>query len=187
LIACPGLVGVNLSDSPVAHRWAVLPCGRRVLLPPGREVRVDWMLAQIDQRRVELEDQADGLRKQLAEVEEELVELAAASRVVDRFLRQPASGAPDEAEASAQSGGMIPRRGEGQLPEAYARLWRVVAGAPGPVTCKDCCREFDLGFEPRAVEGMRGKLKRLVERGWLTEPSPGRFTAAAAVRPISEP
>jgi hypothetical protein len=84
-------------------------------------------------------------------------------------------------------GGMIPRRGEGELPEVYARLWRVVAGAQGPVSCKDCCREFDLGFEPRAVEGMRGKLKRLVERGRLIEPSPGRFTGAAAVRPVSEP
>jgi hypothetical protein len=148
---------------------------------------VDWMLAQIDQRRIELEDQADGLRKQLTEIEEELVELAAAARVVDRFLRPASSGASDGPEASAQSGGMIPRRGEGELPEAYARLWRMVAGAPGPVTCKDCCREFDLGFEPRAVEGMRSKLKRLVERGWLAEPSPGRFTGVAAVRPVSEP
>jgi hypothetical protein len=148
---------------------------------------VDWMLQQIDQRRVELEEQADGLRKQLAEIEEELVELAAASRVVDRFLRRPPSGAPDGAEAPAQSGGLIPRRGEGELPEAYARLWRFAATAPGQVTCKDCCREFDLGFEPRAVEGMRSRLKRLVERGWLTEPSPGRFTGAVAVRLISEP
>jgi hypothetical protein len=145
------------------------------------------MLAQIDQRRVELEDQAEGLRTQLGQIEEELVELAAASRVVGRFLQHPASGAPDGSETPAQSGGLIPHRGEGELPEGYARLWRVAAGAPGPVTCKDCCREFDLGFEPRAVEGMRSKLKRLVERGWLTEPSPGRFTGAAAVRPVSEP
>jgi hypothetical protein len=145
------------------------------------------MLHQIEQRRVELEEQADGLRKQVAQIEEELVELAAAARVVDRFLRQAPSGAADSAETSSQPGGMIPRRGEGELPEVYARLWRVVAGAQGPVSCKDCCREFDLGFEPRAVEGMRGKLKRLVERGWLIEPSPGRFTGAAAVRPVSEP
>lgn len=148
---------------------------------------MDWMLQQIDQRRVELEDQVDGLRKQLVEIEEELVELAAAARVVDRFLRPAASSAADGAEAPSQSAGLIPRRGEGELPEGYARLWRMVAGAPGPVTCKDCCREFDLGFEPRAVEGMRGKLKRLVERGWLAEPSPGRFTAVAAVRLVSEP
>jgi hypothetical protein len=145
------------------------------------------MPAQIDQRRVELEEQAEGLRKLLVEVEEELVELAAAARVVGRFLPRPASGAPDGAEAPAQSGGLIPRRGEGELPEAYARLWRFAASAPGPVTCKDCCREFDLGFEPRAVEGMRSKLKRLVERGWLIEPAPGRFTGAAAVRLVSEP
>ncbi len=35
--------------------------------------------------------------------------------------------------------------------------------------------QFDLGLgtEPRHVEGMRSKLKRLVERGILTEPSSG--------------
>lgn len=187
MIVCPGPLGVNLSGSPVVHRLAVLSCGVRALRRRVGSVRVDWMLQQIDQRRVELEDQADGLRKQLAEIEEELVELSAAARVLDRFLRLSPSGAPDGAEASAQSGGMIPRRGEGELPEGYARLWRVVASAATPVTCKDCCREFDLGFEPRAVEGMRGKLKRLVERGWLAEPSPGRFTGAAAVRLVSEP
>ncbi|MEU8833877.1 MULTISPECIES: hypothetical protein [Streptomyces] len=37
--------------------------------------------------------------------------------------------------------------------------------------------EFDpgLGTEPRHVEGMRSKLKRLVERGILAEPSSGLF------------
>ena len=148
---------------------------------------MEWMLEQIDQRRVELEGQADGLRKQLAQIEEELVELTAAARVVGRFLQSPASGAPDGAEASAPSAGLIPRRGEGELPQAYARLWRFAASASGPVTCKDCCSEFDLGFEPRHIEGMRTRLKRLVERGWLIEPSPGRFTGAAAVRLVSEP
>jgi hypothetical protein len=92
------------------------------------------MLQQIDQRRVELEEQADGLRRQLAEVEEELVELAAAARVVGRFLRAPASGAPDGAEAPASSAGLIPRRGEGELPEAYARLWRFAVSAVSALT-----------------------------------------------------
>ncbi|WP_369015961.1 hypothetical protein [Actinocrinis puniceicyclus] len=149
---------------------------------------MEWMLQQIDQRRLELEVEAEGLRKQLAQVEEELIEPAAAARVVGRFLQAPASGAPDGAEAGTTSAGVvIPRRGEGDLPQAYARLWRFAAAAPEPVSCKDCCWEFDLGFEPRHVEGMRTRLKRLVERGWLIEPAPGRFTGAAAVRLVSEP
>ena len=69
-----------MSGSPVVHRWAVLSCGVRALRRRVGSVRVDWMLQQIDQRRVDLEGQADGLRKQLAEIEEELVELAAAAR-----------------------------------------------------------------------------------------------------------
>lgn len=32
------------------------------------------------------------------------------------------------------------------------------------------------GTEPRHTEGMRAKLKRLVNRGILTEPEPGLFT-----------
>lgn len=40
-----------------------------------------------------------------------------------------------------------------------------------------------LGWDssvPAQVEGARGKLKRLVERGWLVEERPGRFTLPAA-------
>jgi hypothetical protein len=32
------------------------------------------------------------------------------------------------------------------------------------------------------VEGLRGKLKRLTERGWLTEEEPGMFALAEQVR-----
>ncbi|MFJ4633918.1 hypothetical protein [Streptomyces sp. NPDC088847] len=32
------------------------------------------------------------------------------------------------------------------------------------------------------IEGTRGKLKRLVERGWLDEDAPGRFTLDRHVR-----
>ncbi|MGW0884719.1 transposase [Streptomyces sp. NPDC002671] len=43
---------------------------------------------------------------------------------------------------------------------------------------RDVCRALGLGTEPRHTEGMRAKLKCLVNRGILTEPEPepGLFT-----------
>ncbi|MEV5877372.1 hypothetical protein AB0L75_24720 [Streptomyces sp. NPDC052101] len=35
-----------------------------------------------------------------------------------------------------------------------------------------------LGLCPASVEGVRSKMKRLADRGWATEPAPGRFTLA---------
>jgi hypothetical protein len=46
---------------------------------------------------------------------------------------------------------------------------------PGPVRL-DVCHTLGLGTEPRHTEGIRAKLKRLVNRGILTEPEPGLFT-----------
>jgi hypothetical protein len=40
----------------------------------------------------------------------------------------------------------------------------------------DVCHTLGLGTEPRHTEGIRAKLKRLVNRGILTEPEPGLFT-----------
>ncbi len=41
--------------------------------------------------------------------------------------------------------------------------------------------------EPQHVEGVRTKLKRLVDRGWLAEPNPGKFTGKTPVVVRSEP
>jgi hypothetical protein len=37
---------------------------------------------------------------------------------------------------------------------------------------------FGLDPVPGKVEALRSKAKRLVARGWLVEPAPGRFTLA---------
>jgi hypothetical protein len=145
---------------------------------------VSWLFERISARRAELSEQVELLRKQLAEIEVELADLGAAERVVGRMLAEP--GALDDA-APAAAPGTVPRRGQGQLPADYARLWRFAASAAGPVTCKDACAELGLSGEPKHVEGVRVKLKRLVARGWLIEPAPGRFTAAAPMAVESGP
>ncbi|MEV6308894.1 hypothetical protein AB0M10_09860 [Streptomyces sp. NPDC051840] len=48
----------------------------------------------------------------------------------------------------------------------------------GPLTCQDLATAFGMDVVPAKVEGLRSKAKRLVARGWLAEPAPGRFTLA---------
>ncbi|MDH6128635.1 hypothetical protein [Kitasatospora sp. GP82] len=47
--------------------------------------------------------------------------------------------------------------------------------AENGLRAKEFCRALDTGLEPKQVEGIRAKLKRLVGRGILTEPAPGLF------------
>lgn len=73
----------------------------------------------------------------------------------------------------------VPVRGAGALPEDYAALWELIATAPKPLTCKDLCAQLGWELLPKNTEGLRSKLKRMVEPGWPAEERPGKFTARA--------
>jgi hypothetical protein len=76
--------------------------------------------------------------------------------------------------------------GDGRrLPVAYQDVVEVLADA-GPLRARQVCQAVGAGAEPRHREGMRIKLKRLVERGWLVESSPGLFACAAGVAARSD-
>ena len=49
------------------------------------------------------------------------------------------------------------------------------ADGPG-LRAKDVCLALRIGTEPKDTEGIRAKLKRLVNRQILTETEPGLFT-----------
>jgi hypothetical protein len=66
------------------------------------------------------------------------------------------------------------------LPVAYRDVVEVLADA-GPLRARQVCQAVGTGVEPRHREGMRIKLKRLVERGWLVETEPGLFACAGGV------
>jgi hypothetical protein len=66
------------------------------------------------------------------------------------------------------------------LPVAYRDVVEVLADA-GPLRAAQVCQAVGIGAEPRHREGMRIKLKRLVERGWLVETKPGLFACAQGV------
>ncbi|MGW2364630.1 hypothetical protein ACWCZ5_03465 [Streptomyces sp. NPDC001667] len=64
------------------------------------------------------------------------------------------------------------------LPDVYRDMVEVVADAPGPLQAKQIVPRIGLPATTGKIEGTRAKLKRLVERGWLDEDTPGRFTLA---------
>lgn len=67
-------------------------------------------------------------------------------------------------------------RGLADLPEEYQRFLALIAAAPRPVACRYVCEHLGVLIAAKNIEGVRSKLKRLVERGWLIETQPGKFT-----------
>jgi len=144
---------------------------------------VDLLLDRIAERRAELAEPAGRLRKELAEVEAELARAGTAGQVVAQLLAGPGDepgGEPGDGDGSGRPPALaVPHRAggaaAGDLPADYRRLLQIVA-EEGPVACKRVCAKLGLTAGPRHTEGVRGKLKRLVARGWLTESAPGQFT-----------
>ncbi|WP_169317432.1 hypothetical protein [Actinacidiphila oryziradicis] len=124
--------------------------------------------------------------KQLADAEAELARVAAAEQVVAQLLAEDAAAgeaARDDDSATAtvvEPGRVVPYRkdaaGPRDLSAEYQRVLQEVAAAGGPVRCKQMCERLGIGTEPRKVEAMRARMKRLADRGWLREGAPGLFT-----------
>ncbi|MFI5868423.1 hypothetical protein [Streptomyces sp. NPDC051546] len=80
---------------------------------------------------------------------------------------------------------MVPHWREGLsvdvLPDVYRDIVEVVADTSKPMQAKQVVPRIGLPAVTGKIEGTRGKLKRLVERGWLVEDRPGLFTAAHPV------
>lgn len=62
------------------------------------------------------------------------------------------------------------------LPDVYRDIVEVIVDAAGPLQAKQIVPRIGLAATTGKTEGTRGKLKRLVERGWLNEDAPGQFT-----------
>ncbi|GGU90128.1 hypothetical protein GCM10010211_65890 [Streptomyces albospinus] len=67
----------------------------------------------------------------------------------------------------------------------YQRILRALADrarlGQGPGSCQELAACFGMEMVPARVEALRSKAKRLLARGWLAEPAPGRFTLAKGV------
>ncbi|MBB0246695.1 hypothetical protein FNQ90_21895 [Streptomyces alkaliphilus] len=158
-------------------------------------------------RRVDgLREEADRIQAELAVAEQEWSEWTIARERVGAVLSAPGSDSagvvtevPEgvvtgaEVEASApltvKARSQVPMWREGLAGTAlsvdYQRILAAIEDrvrlGQGPLTCQEMATAFGLDVVPAKVEGLRSKAKRLVARGWLTEPAPGRFTLARSV------
>lgn len=137
-----------------------------------------------------LREQIAGLSEELSQVEAELSRLRITRETVDEVLSDgPAAaavpvggyggggGAVDgSGGGDARCGGVRGRHGDlaglPAVPVAFAE-------AEGPLRCKEVCTALGLGTQANHVEGMRSKLKRLVERHILVEIESGLFALAS--------
>jgi len=65
----------------------------------------------------------------------------------------------------------------GAVPD-YEGIVFVLEQAGGPLTCRQMLEAVGCATEPRFVEGVRAKAKRLVERGQVLEVARGSFALA---------
>ena len=138
----------------------------------------------------ELRGQITQLTERLAGVEDRLSRLVITRETVDEVL----SEAGPEASTAAMDGtvpsrsGYLPAAGvlavprwragleASVLPQAYRDLLEVAEDAGRPLRAGQIAAAAGLSTDKAKVEGLRSKLKRLVERGWLAEEAgPGLF------------
>lgn len=104
--------------------------------------------------------QLDQLTAQVSELEAELADLATTRKVLLTLET-----------------GETERHGPTNLPDnpVYQHILTALTAADQPARAKDLCQALDTGLEPKHIEGMRSKLKRLVSLGLITETEPGLF------------
>jgi hypothetical protein len=155
-------------------------------------------------RRVDgLREEADRVQAELAAAEQEWQEWVIARRRVDTVLAPDGGStadtevAPDPRDADVPSAPRDAAKPKSQVPVwreglscsvlsvDYQRILQTLADrlrlGQGPLTCQEMAVLFGMDVVPARVEALRSKAKRLVARGWLAEPAPGRFTLAAGV------
>jgi Mg-chelatase subunit ChlI len=65
------------------------------------------------------------------------------------------------------------------LPDYYRPLFTQLVESSEPLRCQQMATALGFDLVPKKIEGVRSKLKRLVERGWAVEAAPGLFAVRA--------
>ena len=139
----------------------------------------------------ELRGRMAELAERLAGVEEQLSRLVITREMVEEVLSEAGADVPPTAgpEVTARPGaGHSPVIGvlavppwragleASVLPQAYRDLLEVAEDAGRPLRAAQIAAAAGLSTDKAKVETLRSKLKRLVERGWLSEEAgPGLF------------
>ncbi|MEU3521625.1 hypothetical protein ABZ770_41415 [Streptomyces sp. NPDC006654] len=141
-------------------------------------VRVEELGAELERVRVALVDAEEVLRRRVIGLEqylEALAETDAPAEVIGGVSQRKAVG-PRRAVPHRQNA-----VGAEALSQDYQALMAAAVEAAGDGLGARRAAVV-LGWDSASasrVEGARARLKRLVERGWLVEEKPGRFTLPA--------
>jgi hypothetical protein len=144
----------------------------------------------------ELRGEIARLNERLARAEEALSRLEITRETVAEILGGAGAGRPAAGQVEEAAAGPVPagsrlaggspvgvmtvppwRPGLAQLvlPPSYQDLLEVLADAGRPLRAGRIAAAAGLSTGKSNVEGLRSKLKRLTERGWLAEEAPGLF------------
>lgn len=108
-----------------------------------------------------LREQIATLTGQLTAAETELAELAITRKTLTRLTGEPDTATPGDTTVASP---------------AYQQILAVFTTAGSGLRAKDVCLALGAGVTAKDTEGMRAKLKRLVNRQILAETEPGLFT-----------
>jgi hypothetical protein len=158
------------------------------------------LIEEVHRREAAARDEAAGLRREidalterLAQAEERVARLEITRETVAEILGEadadrgeaPSAAVPVAVESAPTAPvgvlTVVPWRpgvAVAVLPTAYRDLVEVLVDAGHPLRAAQVAAAAGLSTDKSKVEGLRAKLKRLVDRGWLTEDGPGRFTTA---------
>jgi hypothetical protein len=161
-------------------------------------IAVAGLLERLEQReeaarrRVEgLREQAARIAEQLADAEEALNRLVITRETVDEVLAEPeleSAAAAVAVTASPAGVGPVPHRtaetAVAELPVSYRDVMEVLARVDEPLRAKDVAAAVGMGESSVKAEGMRSKLNRLADRGWIIKTDAGGFTLDPVTRAL---
>ena len=129
------------------------------------------VIARLDTHEKLLADQAAALEQQIEELTARLGEITR-KREELRVTRKTLIELDTDVPVPPQT-----PRPQDLLPDnpAYGEILDALHAATGPLRARDVCEALDLGVELTTINGMRHKLKRMVDRGVLAEPEVGLF------------
>jgi hypothetical protein len=161
------------------------------------------LIEELQRREAAARQEAEGLRgeiarlsERLARAEERLARLEVTRETVAEILGGAGTGRPAEGQeagpAEAASAGSLvtggsptgavtvppwrPGLAQSVLPASYQDLLEVLADAGRPLRAGGIAAAAGLSTDKAKIEGLRSKLERLAERGWLAKDGPGLFT-----------
>jgi hypothetical protein len=162
------------------------------------------LLALLKQREEAARRRAEGLRAELAALneritaaEEELSDLVVTQATLARVFAERDAGEPEFEQVPSRDAdpddlpGCLPpvvRVATGEVPaEGDWPVLALLTSANTPLRAKEICEVTEEAADHRHVETLRMRLKRMVRGEWLAEPSRGLFALADGVRAPDRP